>query len=199
MGIGTRIRRLRLGQGRTLQQVADACGFTRSLLSKIETGRTSPPVATLMKIAAALGVKAAALLDEASAPGAVVERAKDLDRKKLLRTASGYRFFPFAAGRVEKLMQPYLFVARRGEMKRHRLSHCGEEFVYVLTGRMRYRVGGTVHELGKGDSLYFDAAEEHALEPITAEVTYLGVFAEPPGKTMAAKTRQRRRSAAVKE
>jgi transcriptional regulator with XRE-family HTH domain len=180
MSLGGRMRTVRLRQGRTLQQVAEACGFTRSLLSKIENGRTSPPVATLMRIAAALSVKASALLDGDPATGAVVERASAAARREMVRTESGYRYFPFAAGRVDKLMQPFLFVARRGEMRRHRLSHAGEEFIHVLSGRMRYRVGEAEYELGKGDALYFDAAQPHALEPLTAEVVYLGVFAEPP-------------------
>ena len=52
--IGRHIRKLRKLQHRTLQDVADNCGFTKSLLSKIEGGKVVPPVATLIKIASAL-------------------------------------------------------------------------------------------------------------------------------------------------
>lgn len=55
MVLGHVIRRIRKQQMRTLDEVASACGFTKSLLSKIEKGHTSPPVATLTKIAKHLG------------------------------------------------------------------------------------------------------------------------------------------------
>jgi quercetin dioxygenase-like cupin family protein len=73
-------------------------------------------------------------------------------------------------------MQPLLFVAERGGVKPSPMSHSGEEFIYVLQGRMRYRVGDVTYTLGAGDSLYFDAEEDHDLEPITATVRYLGLF-----------------------
>ena len=60
--LASRIRVLRLRQQRTLTDVAARCGFTVSLLSKIESGKTTPPVATLAKIAAALGVSLGSLL-----------------------------------------------------------------------------------------------------------------------------------------
>ncbi len=178
MTLGARLRQLRLRQQRTLQEIADLCGFTRSLLSKIENDKTVPPVATLARLAAALGVKASALLDEESTVGTVVQRAAEVAAAPLVRTDRGYHFFAFAAGRPDKRMQPFLFVARRGEVKRHHLSHAGEEFIYVLEGQMRYRVGQTEYHLEPGDTLYFDSEEEHAIEPVSAEVRYLGIFAE---------------------
>jgi len=55
LNIGTHIRRLRLQQRRTQQEIASVCGFTKSLLSKIESNTVTPPVATLVKIARSLG------------------------------------------------------------------------------------------------------------------------------------------------
>jgi transcriptional regulator with XRE-family HTH domain len=177
--IGLSVRRLRLRQRRTLQDVANACGFTRSLLSKIENGRTVPPVATLSRIAEALGVRISTLLESDVSASAVVDSAADTLARTPVRTERGYAFLALAESRASKLMQPFIFIARRGEVRRHVLSHAGEEFIHVLKGRMRYRVGATEYRLGPGDSLYFDSEAEHAIEPLTAEVRYLGVFAEP--------------------
>jgi transcriptional regulator with XRE-family HTH domain len=49
--LGKRIRYFRKVQRRTLSDIAQMCGFTNSLLSKIENGKTTPPVSTLIKIA----------------------------------------------------------------------------------------------------------------------------------------------------
>ncbi len=177
-----RIRALRRQQQRTMKDVADRCGFTVSLLSKIESGKTSPPVATLAKIAAALGVNLADLLADERPATTVLTLARDLASRPPTRTDKGYGFHLLAAGRAEKTMQPFFFVARRGEVIASPMTHAGQEFVHVLSGRMRYRVGATTYTLGRGDSLYFDSSEEHDLEPITATVCYLAVFTSPPAK-----------------
>jgi len=176
MNFGKRIQYLRRLQKRTLKDVSGRCGFTISLLSKIESGKTTPPVATLARIAEALGVELADLLESSSRQSAVLTAATDASAGTL--TDKGYRFNLLAAGRSPKMMQPILFHARRGQIKPGPLSHQGEEFVYVLKGRMRYTVGGMSYTLGPGDSLYFDAEQQHDLEPLTATVDYLAVFSD---------------------
>lgn len=178
--LAARLRTLRRQQQRTLRDVADRCGFTVSLLSKIESGKTSPPVATLTRIAAALGVTLADLLADDRPATTVFTPAADLAARPPTRTDKGYGFHLLATGRVEKAMQPFVFVAERGRVKPEPMTHAGEEFVYVLEGQTRYRVGATTYTLGPGDSLYFDSAEEHDLEPLTDTVRYLAVFTSPP-------------------
>lgn len=181
--LSLRIRKLRERRRLTLQQVADACGVTPSMLSKVENGRAMPSVATLTQLATALGVSLSALLQQDAGDGAVLSRAIDPTGDAWNVSDKGYRFAPLCSERVEKLMQPMLFVAEKGKVKPGALRHSGEEFVHVLEGRMKYTVGKTTHELGPGDSLYFDAEEPHDLEPITKTVRYLAVFldrATPP-------------------
>lgn len=186
---GPRIRLLRQRQGRTLDDIARACGFTPSLLSKIETGATSPPVATLSAIASALGVPVAGLLGVDPLPAAAVH---DAAAGRLLgpSTSKGYRFAALAAARGGVQMTPYLFSAERGGMKPGALSHAGEELVLVLSGELRYRVGPATWHLREGDVLAFDAAVDHDMEPISERATWFAVFcAAPP----AAKPPRRRK------
>ncbi len=178
MDIGTRIRKLRQLQRRTLQQVADQVGLTRSMLSKVETGATVPAVATLTKIADALGVKPSVLLDATGAETTVHTTAAAVAAAKHVRTDRGYAFYPFASERADKHMQPYLFTARKGEVKRQALTHAGEEFIHMLEGTMEYRVGDTTYTMRPGDSLYFDSEDEHELKPVSATVKYLAVFTD---------------------
>ena len=173
MTIGRQMRRVRLGQGRTLAEVGAAAGVTRSLISKIETGKTNPPVATLTRIAAALGMTVASLIDEGQGRGTIYRPAAKARRTA---TEKGYDFEALAAGRADNRMEPYFFEARRGEVRASPMQHRGDQWVYVLQGRMRYRVGEVTYRLGPGDSLYFDAMEEHDFEPTTAVVRFLGVF-----------------------
>jgi transcriptional regulator with XRE-family HTH domain len=178
MPIGARIRILRKRQHRTLQEIADDCGFTKSLLCKIEKGGTTPPIATLSKIASSLGVATQDLLAETREQGPAFIPASDSSDKKLIKTAKGYRFHAFAVSRPDKSMQPYYFTAKKGGVKPSPLSHAGEEFVFVLQGEMKYRIGNVEYALKPGDALYFDSTEEHDFTPMTDEVRYLAVFTE---------------------
>lgn len=174
----SRIRALRLLQKLTLKDVAGQCGFTVSLLSKIECGKSSPPVATLTRIAAALGVSLSDLLESPHSHATVMTQNAKLRLKPASVSDKGYSFHLLAAERADKLMQPIIFVARRGKIRAGRLSHRGEEFIYILQGRLRYSVSEVSYILGPGDSLYFNAEETHDLEPLTDEVRYLAVLTQ---------------------
>ncbi len=174
--IGRRIRKIRLRQDRTLEEVAQASLLTRSMMSKVENGKALPAVAALVRIAAALGVPAAALLDEGSSTSTIYQKSiiKDIP----VFTEKGYYFTAIAGKRPVKLMHPFLFRAKKGEVKRHKLSHAGEEFIYMLEGVMKYKVGAVEYVLSAGDTLYFDAEEDHSLVPMTDEVLYIAVMCD---------------------
>ena len=96
----SRIRTLRRLQKRTLKDVAQSCGFTVSLLSKIESGKTTPPLATLTKIAAALGVSLSDLLDSKNEKTSVLTPQRKIKAKQPTRTDKGYAFHVIASERA---------------------------------------------------------------------------------------------------
>ncbi len=173
--LGKRIRKLRVQQHRTLQDVADKCGFTKSLLSKIETGKVLPPVATLVKIAQTMRIRVSTLIENNDDAETVYTTKRETE-ENFTRTRVGYSIFPFATNHINKKMQPFLFVARRGEVKELHVSHVGEEFLYVIEGEMKFKVGNIEYTLKGGDGLYFNALDEHGVMPISEEVRYLDVF-----------------------
>jgi quercetin dioxygenase-like cupin family protein len=144
-------------------------------LSKIETGHVQPPVATLVKIAGALGTSLSALLEHDAASGPVFT-AMNSAVQMLARTEKGYSAYPFAASLGTKKMQPFLFEVRRGEVKPHALSHAGEEFLFVVEGEILFRVGHVEYRMQAGDSLYFDATQEHGVTAVSEVARYLDIF-----------------------
>ncbi len=178
MEVGKRIRKLRLQQKLTLQDIADTCGFTRSLLSKIENGKIAPSLGTLSKIAEALGVKSASLIEEGTYKSAIFTPKHAIEDSNMFRTDTAYAIFTFAAEHIQKKMQPFLIAAKKGEVQMHNVSHTGEEFIYVLSGDIKFRVGSLTYLLSDGDSLYFDACEQHEVMPLSEEVRYLNIFTE---------------------
>jgi transcriptional regulator with XRE-family HTH domain len=185
--IGGRIRALRSRQGRSLQEIAGACGITRSMLCKVERGNANPTAALLARVARALGIPMSSLLEEGRQSANILQQREEV--QPVTPTDKGYRFFAFAAHRTRKVMQPFLFHARKGQVKRKPLSHPGEEFIYMIRGEMKYRVGRAEYRLRPGDSLYFDAEQEHDLEPMTASVEFLAIFSDQIGAPGAARRR----------
>ncbi len=173
--VGIRIKLLRINQKRTLQEIADKSGLSKSMISKIENDKTIPSVASLVKIASSLGTSVSSLMEQESLSKTIVT-TQETAKKKLIKTEKGYMIFPYASEYHDKKMQPFLFVAQKGKVIPHQLSHEGEEFIYVLEGSMKMQVGNTKYILKSGDSLYFNAINKHGIMPITDEVTYIDIF-----------------------
>jgi transcriptional regulator with XRE-family HTH domain len=173
--IGDRIRLLRVSQKRTLQEIADNSDLSKSMISKIENNKTVPSVAALVKISKVLGTNISNLLEHDGFLNAIVTSRQKAE-ENLTITDKGYSIFPFASEYHEKKMQPFLFVARKGEVKPHQLSHEGEEFIYILRGEMKMQVGEVEYHLKEGDSLYFNTLQKHGILPFTDEVVYLDIF-----------------------
>jgi transcriptional regulator with XRE-family HTH domain len=173
--IGARIKKLRISQKRTLQEIADSSELSKSMISKIENDKTIPSVATLVKIAKALSVSISNLL-EGDGSLSTILTTRQTAEDNLVLTDKGYAIYPYGSGFHEKKMQPFLFVAKKSEVVPHRLSHEGEEFIYVISGEMKMQVGEIEYHLREGDSLYFDTLQKHGIMPVSDTVTYLDIF-----------------------
>lgn len=134
-----------------------------------------PSVATLVKIATALGTTISGLLEQDNSKQTIITRHNE-SLKRLVKTDKGYCIYPYASEFQGKKMQPFLFVARKDEVVPHQLSHEGEEFVFVVEGILKMQVGDTEYLLHAGDSLYFNALHKHGILPVTDEVKYLDIF-----------------------
>lgn len=173
--IGDHIRRLRRYQQLTLQNVADKCGFTKSLLSKIETGKVIPPVSTLVKIAEELGTNVAALMTEGKNYDCVFIPAAE--NVKSVPTESGYAVLPLAVEIKDKKMQPCIISVQAKDLSDKPNSHLGEEFILVLEGSMDFHVGKITYTLGPKDSIFFNSIREHYIAKVHSDkVVYLNIF-----------------------
>jgi transcriptional regulator with XRE-family HTH domain len=159
--IGRRIRRLRQRRGLSLDGVAGKAGISRSLVSKIENGRVSSPIATLANVAAALDTTVGHLIGASSDPPCVIVRRHERTPISGVGTPIGYGYEALGHRRLEKRMEPFLVTYPPGLPEAPRLSHRGEAFLFVLRGRVELHHGHERHVLGPGDSAYFDNQLPH--------------------------------------
>jgi transcriptional regulator with XRE-family HTH domain len=163
---GARLRTARRKFGWTLQEVADRSGVSISTISRAERGQLALNYENFSALARALKMDLGAMFAD---PDGTPE---ELDRPVVTRSGRGVKYrglqmtYEFlgtqAAG---KQMSPILATvhARTVDGPEAFARHEGEEFVYVLSGKVEVHFDtGEVVKLAKGDSLYFDSRVGHA-------------------------------------
>jgi transcriptional regulator with XRE-family HTH domain len=160
--IGGKLAKARAERGWSLQQLATRAGLSPAAVHKIEKGGITPTIATLMKLAAALGKTVSYFIDETDPlrPVTVVradQRATLYTSKRglTLSNISG-RYGPFFVAGAEAVLEP------GADSGPDPMVHPGEELVLVLEGEMTFVIDDEVYELAEGDSIHFRTTCRHA-------------------------------------
>jgi transcriptional regulator with XRE-family HTH domain len=178
-GLGAKVAAERAERGWSLAQLAQRAGLSTAAVHKIEKSGMTPTIASLMKIAAALGRSVSFFVEESASQDVNVirgdERAKVYTSKQglELRNLSG-RYGPFLIHGAAALVEPH---ASSGPEP---MSHPGEELVIVHEGEMLFSVDGEEYTLGAGDSIHFRTQLRHSWRnpsPVPARATWLVVRA----------------------
>ena len=151
--IASRVRQIRAERGLSLEALAEGSGVSRSMISLIERGESSPTAVVLEKLATGLSVPLASLFDAPAAPADPVSRRKD---QVEWRDASGYvrrnvspPGFPSPLQIVEVVFPAGARVAYETGA-RPGVTH---QQIWVLQGALEVTLGKARHELGVGDCL----------------------------------------------
>jgi transcriptional regulator with XRE-family HTH domain len=162
--IGDKVRALRLRRKLGLVELARHTGLSPSMISKLERGRTFPTLATLLRIALVFGVGleyffAAAVPSRKLGVVRRDERRRFPDRPGARDAAWTFECLDFTA--TERRMNAY-WAEFHGGARAKAHAHPGEEFVFVLRGRLTVAFEDEAHTLEAGDAIYFDATHPHA-------------------------------------
>lgn len=171
----------------TLDRLAEQTGFTKSYLSKIENGLKVPPIGSLARISQELGADIALFFQK----GDVFDAGVDLDpsvsfvrvgeRQSVMRGGSsfGYDYENLAHKKLRKHMEPFVMIFPSHIGKEVFFEHEGEEFIFILSGRVEFMAGPRKYLLEPGDSLYFDSALPHRGRSLGDEARALVVIYKP--------------------
>jgi transcriptional regulator with XRE-family HTH domain len=175
--IGTNIRRRRERLALTLTELARQANLTKGALSKIETGKGSPAIATMLRIAKALGTSLSELFaeEETPAPYAFTPNGQG---QVITRDGSrfGYAYQALALSMKNKAVEPFLLTIRPGDPPGV-FHHEGQEFIYMLSGLMEFSIGQQKLRLSRGDALYFDSSHKHSTHILGKKpATFLCLF-----------------------
>ncbi|MFF2210958.1 helix-turn-helix domain-containing protein [Streptomyces antibioticus] len=155
--VAPQLRSLRRRAGLTLEAAARSASMSPAHLSRLETGRRQPSLPMLLALARVYGTTVSELLGERVADQDAVVRAADMEPTR----AGGWTYWQSGApGRGMQALRVRVPHGSQGDIVR---VHPGEEWLHVLRGRLRLRLGDTAHLLGPGDSAHFDSLTPHRL------------------------------------
>ena len=158
MQLGRKIRDLRQQYNLTQEELADRCELTKGYISQLENDLTSPSIATLTDILNALGSNLSDFFREDSEEKIVFSQEEYIEKQ-----SDGMIWNWVIPNAQKNMMEPVLVELEPEASAPVDFPHDGEEFGYVLEGRIAIIVGGKAHTAKKGESFYFTANREHRI------------------------------------
>lgn len=170
MDIGERLREARNKRSLSLRALGELTGFSASFLSQVELGQASPSLGSLQRIADALGVTVAGLLDRGAATGAVLRKAGRGAIRSTWSKATLESLVPAAAD--EKLQAILLRLEKGGKTGAMACAPGRRLFAYCTLGTAAAALAEPSEEIlvGAGDSLVLEGPRTTAWENRGASV-----------------------------
>ncbi len=186
-GVGARVREARRSREITLEALSAASGVSVAHLSRLESGARHPSLAVLLNVASGLGVRISDLLEgpHEPEPGTVVRGSE-----APVYEGPGFRLQPLVPEAGPEGIAAVKVVYPADRPVNHELhQHEGQEWLYMLTGRLRLTLGVEATVLEPGDAAFFDARLPHRFDVLSegsAEVLMVSCVPcahrrEPPG------------------
>ena len=160
MNIGEKIKRIRLENNLTQEELADRCELSKGFISQLERDMTSPSITSLVDILESLGTNLQAFFSE-TVEEKIVFKNEDFFEKE--DDDLGYKLEWIIPNAQKNMMEPILLtLAPNGSYETH-APHEGEEFGYVMSGSVVVRLGSKKYNAKMGDTIYYKANKSHEI------------------------------------
>ncbi len=158
MDLGEKIKQMRNQKSLTQKELADRCELTKGYISQLENNLNSPSIATLTDILAALGSNLAEFFREESEEKIVYSKNEFIEKNE-----DGVLWNWLIPNAQKNMMEPVLVELAEGVATAGDIPHEGEEFGYVLEGKIAIVLGNKHHVCKKGETFYYSASKPHAI------------------------------------
>lgn len=176
--IAERVREMRLRHGWTVGRLADECGLSKSMLSKIENAQSSPSLGTLARLSEALSVPVTAFFRGLSEEQDVIHvKAGSGLVIQHRNSAHGQRYQSLGTMRApHDSLEPMLVTLTERADAFPLYQHAGTELIFMISGKMEYCCGSGRYLLEAGDTLQFVGEVAHGPgELISLPIQFLAV------------------------
>lgn len=164
MRIGKKIKNLRLKKGLTQEELGERTDLSKGYISQLERDLSSPSIETFFSILEVLGCTPKQFFDEEEREQKVVYREED--QTEYIDEEKGYEIKWLVPESNEMEMEPiYLTLEEKGEFKQFEPS-LSETFAYILKGKIMITLGKQTYYAVSGESIYFQASEQHQISNV---------------------------------
>ncbi len=162
--LGKRVKKLRADRGWSLEELANASGVSRSMLSEIEREKANPTLTVTFRIARAFGLTLQELIESAEASASKIQVIRANDRNQVYRSDKQCEIRTLSPLNLEKDVEFYEVSLKQGGALRSQPHFEGtREFLTVEEGSVRIESDMDNDELTKGDSGTYRADVPHAI------------------------------------
>ena len=156
MDIGAKIKRLRLSNQLTLEELANRSELTKGFLSQLERDLTSSSIATLENILEALGTNLKDFFSEDEDEQIVFSKDDFFEN-----TQDDYKISYIIPNAQKNEMEPILIELKEDKKSMEIDPHDGEEFGYVIQGKVTLVNGEEEYDVKKGETFYLKGNLPH--------------------------------------
>ena len=158
MDLGKKIKQMRNQKGLTQEELADRCELTKGYISQLENNLNSPSIATLTDILSALGSDLSEFFKEEKEEKVVFTKNEFIEKD-----SDGVLWNWLIPNAQKNMMEPVLAELTEGASTAGDIPHEGEEFGYVLEGKIAIVLGTKHHVCKKGEAFYYAANKPHSI------------------------------------
>ena len=179
--IGRRIKSLRAEKGMSLDELSQMTGFEVDILHKIENDEIQPQLGTVIKLSKALDAAFGRIVSGVG--DRLYSITRQNERKIVSRSTSlkgqrkAYTYMSLAPEVKGRHMEA-LFIQLEEDPEEEISVHEGEEFIFVLDGTVKMKIGHDEFDLETGDSLYYLSTTPHHISAKKGKATILAVLYE---------------------
>jgi transcriptional regulator with XRE-family HTH domain len=156
MELGAKLKEIRQQKNLTQEELADRCELTKGYISQLENDLTSPSIATLCDLLNALGSNLSDFFHEESEGKIVFTESEYIEKQ-----SEGMIWNWVIPNAQKNMMEPVLVELEPGAATQTDFPHEGEEFGFVMEGKIAIVRAGKQHRAKKGESFYFTSNKEH--------------------------------------
>ncbi|MES2003490.1 MAG: XRE family transcriptional regulator [Bacteroidota bacterium] len=162
--ISNRLRDLRKDKNITLQELADAAGVSKGMLSQVENSRAIPSLPVLLNLIRSLEVDFNDFFKDINLlvpDSKIIFRKKEQYQSFEKENAEGFFYQRLFSTMVHEYHVDFVLLRLTKNAQRPMVSTDAFEFKYLLKGNVRYQIGQESFDMEEGDSLFFDATDLH--------------------------------------
>ena len=164
--IATRIKELREIMGYSVYSMAEKTDVSAEKYTQYESGEVDIPFSFIHKCALALKVDMTDLLEGSSAKLSTYTVTRKGQGQGTAKE-DGIDIANLAPKFKDKLAEPYYvkyeYSASQQNKPIHLTTHSGQEFDFILSGKLKVQIGDHVEVLGEGDSIYYNSSTPHGM------------------------------------